>query len=154
MERLHKVVNLIGYIGILGTMLILAGNVCTRKFGWPIPGTYSIVTVVAVFVAIPAIIHAQFQGAHVVIDTLKSKFSPIAIEIMETFADICAIGIWGLAGWVGLKYAEQMWAAKEVLDPLRFPVALFRFIWAIGLLLICFVILVERLLKLRRLGKQ
>ena len=27
MERLHKVINLIGFVGILGTMLILAGNV-------------------------------------------------------------------------------------------------------------------------------
>lgn len=154
MKRLNKVINLIGFIGILSTMLIIAGNVCSRKLGWPIPGGYQIVTVVAVLLAVPAIIHAQSEGSHVVIDTLKSKFSPKAIGILETFADICAVGIWGFAGWVGLKYAEQMWSVKEVLEPLNFPVAPFRFIWAIGLLLICFVILVGRFFKLRRKGRR
>jgi TRAP-type C4-dicarboxylate transport system permease small subunit len=154
MERLHKAINIIGYIGVLTTMLILAVNVSIRKLGWPVPGAYSIVTMVAVFVAFPAIIHAQFQRAHITIDTLKSKFSQRTIIILETFADICSVAIWGFAGWVGLKYAEKMWLAKEVLDPLRFPVAPFRFIWAIGLILLCLVILVERIQKIRNKSRQ
>src|SRR5512137_342330 len=144
MKQLHKVINWIGFIGILGTMLILAGNVISRKLGWPIPGTYALVTVAAVFVVTPAIIHAQFVGIHIVIDTLKNKFSVRTIEILDTFADICAIGIWGFDGWVGLQHAARMCAAKEVLNPSWIPVPPFRFIWAIGLLLLCFVILTNR----------
>ena len=154
MEKLHKVLNWVGFIGILGTMLILSCNVFSRKLGWPIPGTYSLVTIGAVFVATPAIIHAQFVGIHIVIDTLKYKFSVRTIEILDTFADICAISIWGFAGWVGLQHAERMWAVKEVLDPQWIPVAPFRFIWAIGLLLLCFVILTNRIIKISQKGRQ
>lgn len=149
MERLHKAINIIGYTGVLATMLILAVNVSIRKLGWPVPGTYSIVTMLAVFVAFPAILHAQFEGVHITIDTLKSKFSHRTIIILETFADICSLAIWGFAGWVGLKYAEKMWLAKEILDPLNLPIAPFRFIWAIGLILVCLVILIERIHKIR-----
>jgi TRAP-type C4-dicarboxylate transport system permease small subunit len=154
MERLYKAINLVGYIGLLSTMLLLTINVCSRKLGWPVPGTYSIVTVIAVFLAVPAIINAQRQGAHIIIDALKSKFSPVTLKILETFADICAVGIWGFAGWVGINYAEHMWEIGEVVKPLEFPAAPFRFIWAIGLLLISFVILVVRFSKLRRKDRQ
>ncbi len=154
MRHLQKVINWIGFVGILGTVFIMAGNVFSRKLGWPIPGTYSLITVGAVFVATPAIIYAQFEGTHIVIDTLKNKFSVMTIKILDTFADICAIGIWGFAGWVGLKYAEQMWAVKEVLDPNWIPVPPFRFIWAIGLLILCFVILTNRIIKLRQKGRN
>lgn len=152
--KLHKVINWIGFIGILGTMLILAGNVISRKLGWPIPGTYALVTVAAVFVVTPAIIHAQFAGIHIVIDTLRHKFSVMTIEILDTFADICAIGIWGFAGWVGLQHAERMWAVKEVLDPRWIPVPPFRYIWAIGLLIFCFVILTNRIIKICQKGRH
>jgi TRAP-type C4-dicarboxylate transport system permease small subunit len=154
MNRLHQVVNWIGYIGVLATVFILALNVASRKFGWPVPGTFSIVSVMAVFLAFPAIIHAYFERSHIIIDTLKSKFSPVTVEIFETIADIFAIGIWGLAGWVGLKYAEKMRVVNEVMDPLKFQVAPFRFIWAIGLLLICLVILFDRISILRRKDRR
>jgi TRAP-type C4-dicarboxylate transport system permease small subunit len=154
MERLHRFTNVVGYVGLLAIVLILALNVCSRKLGWPVPGAYSIVTAAAVFLAVPAIIHAYFERAHVVVGSLKGKFSPVALEILETIADIFAIGIWGCAGWGGLQYAEQMWVANEVAAPLDLPLAPFRFIWAIGLFLICFVILIDRLLKLMRKGRK
>jgi TRAP-type C4-dicarboxylate transport system permease small subunit len=144
------VTNTVGAIGIISTMLILAFNVCSRKFGWPVPGAYSIATVLAVFLAVPAIIHAHFERAHIIIDSLKSKFSPRALVVLETIADAFTVGIWGLAAWVGLKYALKMWAVHEVLEPLKFQLAPFRFIWAIGLILVCIVIFVDRFFILKR----
>jgi TRAP-type C4-dicarboxylate transport system permease small subunit len=150
MKRLDQIVLWVGYLGISVTILIFILNVCSRKLGWPLPGTYSIISVTAVFLAVPAIIHVQIHRSHLVIESLTSRFSPMTIKTMETIADIFSLGIWGIAAWLGLKYAAKMWVAKEIADPLYFPVAPFRFIWAIGLIIFCFVILIQLLLKSRR----
>jgi TRAP-type C4-dicarboxylate transport system permease small subunit len=153
MKHLDRIVVWVGNIGILATMLIISFNVCSRKLGWPVPGVFSIVSIGAVFLAVPAIIHAHFDRAHIVIDALRSKFSPATLEILETIVGIFTIGIWGYGGWVGLEYAARMWVANEVVEPLNFPVAPFRFVWAIGLMLLCLVMLNDLFLKLRRKGK-
>lgn len=150
MKRLDKIVLWVGYIGISATVLIFVINVCSRKLGWPLPGSYSIITVMAVFLAAPAIIHVQIQRSHLIVESLTSKFPPRTLKIMETIADIFSLGIWGIAGWLGLKYAAKMWVAKEVAEPLNFPVAPFRLIWAIGLIIFCFVILIQLLFKSKR----
>jgi TRAP-type C4-dicarboxylate transport system permease small subunit len=147
MKRLDQIVLWFGYFGISATVLIFVINVCSRKLGWPLPGSFSIVTMIALFMAVPSIIHVQIQRGHLTIESLTSKYPPRTLKIMETIADIFSLGMWGIAGWLGLKYAAKMWAAKEVTEPLLFPVAPFRFIFAIGLIIMCLVILIQLLPK-------
>jgi TRAP-type C4-dicarboxylate transport system permease small subunit len=132
--------------GIL--MLTAVINIIVRLFGGVIPGAYSIIVLIAVFVISPSLIAAAIEKRQISIDSLYGKYSPKGKLTVDWISGIIGIAIWGTAAWVGFQHAWDMWIRVELLDPLNIPVAPFRFVWNIFLVLFCvgiFMTLLETL---------
>lgn len=136
-----RIVTIIGGAFLVGIMLLTVANVIYRFFGGVIIGSYELIELAIIPVAGFALVYAAIWKTHVVVQILVSRFSKRIQAIMESFASLLGIGLWGLMAWstVGFFVGKRLSDRTELLG---IPFQPFRYAWVLGLFLFALVILI------------
>ena len=146
-------VNYIHWIGVKGTvlsvgsligiMLLVVANIIARFFGTVIIGTIELVELMIVVTVAFAFGYTAQRQSHVVVKVVVSRFSPRVQAVLAIFTTALSIGVCALIVWAsaGIMYERALLGERtELLKVPSFP---FRFIWVFGLVLFCFVLLID-----------
>lgn len=133
-----------GIYALMAMMLVVVGNVVCRFFRVFIQGsTYDLVELMAVVLVSFAVAYTALTGGHIIIRILISRLWPRTQAILEAFTSVLGLGIWAVAAWAGARFAWEMWLKGEEFPVVGVSVALFRYVWVLGLILLCLVLLLD-----------
>jgi TRAP-type C4-dicarboxylate transport system permease small subunit len=128
---------------LVGIMLLVVANIIARFFGTVIIGTIELVELMIVVTVAFALGYTAQRQSHVVVKVVVSRFSPRAQAILKVFTTALSIGVCAVIVWAsaGIMYERALLGEEtELLSVPSFP---FRFIWVFGLILFCFVLLID-----------
>lgn len=112
----------------------------------PIAGSIDVGEIMVVTLAFLGVAYTQVQRGHVRVEILISRLSRHTQAILETITSFLSAGIFGFIGWeVGVRAVGIMVSREpDVLSPtLQIPEAPFMLLAAIGLVILCLVLLVN-----------
>lgn len=140
-------INYLAYLGIVFMALVIIANVIGRYFfRKPILGTVEIVEMAMIIIVFLAISFTDLYSGHVNVDILISKFpKPIQKTIAIVTNSLCLI-IVGILTYKSFANAiDYIKTPGEVTSLLEIPLSPFRFIVAVGFLLLFFNLLTRTL---------
>ena len=152
-EHLLRMVNsigaLIGILSIASLMLLTVVTVVFRAVDIAFPGTY----VLAELLLIPAIafslVYAAWEKGHTRVELLISRFPERLQSLMEALTTALGTVFWVFISWSAIREALIRQAQNERAPLLDFPVAPFRWILAVALVLLCIVLVFQVLRALQ-----
>jgi TRAP-type C4-dicarboxylate transport system permease small subunit len=157
MKYLTRVVRGIGGAGVIlggGTltaiMMLVVANVLVRFFGQVIAGTYELIEITIVVTIAFAVGYTALEQGHVTVAIVVSRFSKHVQTIFQTFTLVISVGYLGLMVWATLDLIHAKAPLGEKTELLGVPFQPFRYIWLLGLLFFCFVLLIDLFRALRQ----
>ena len=152
-RSISSFVNCILWIGGKGTvlsvgsliviMLLVVANIIARFFGTVIIGTIELVELMIVVTVAFAFGYTAQRQSHVVVKVVVSRFSPRVQAVLRIFTSALSIGVCALIvrASAGIMYERAL--LGEETELLKVPSFPFRFVWVFGLILLCFVLLID-----------
>lgn len=134
--------KIMGGIFLVATMLVTVVNVLCRPFGRVISGSYELIEYLVVVVVACTLGYTAVEKAHIAVDIVISRLSPRVQGFLEVFNSIIDIGLWGLVIWTSTKILVVRWISEKTYD-LSLPMLPLRFIWVLGLIFLCMVLLLD-----------
>ena len=130
-------------IGIMA--LLVVSNVLGRfLFNQPLLGIVELVEMMMVIIGFFAIAYTAIDRGHVRVDLVISRLSRRTQAILGSIAFLLSAGIFAIITYQGsvntIYYAQHL---KEASTVLSVPFAPFRFVMALGCLLLCLRLLVD-----------
>ncbi len=143
-----KFLDQIAGLAIIAVMLLIVFNVILRTtVGTPILGTYEYVGFITVIIIGLAISHCAFQNSHIAVGFIMDKF-PERVRIPVDFLiHLASIIFLALSSFHVFKYAQSMVLTGVVSPTTKTPIYPFICMAALGLAVLCAVLLV-RMIKL------
>jgi TRAP-type C4-dicarboxylate transport system permease small subunit len=108
-------------IALIGVMLLIGADIIGRIFGYPVPGTYEIVSLAGgliVGLALPATSGAK---GHVSTDLLMGKLSVRTRLFLTVMTRFIGIAVFLLAGWGMIMMGVRLRVSGEVTAVLALP---------------------------------
>jgi TRAP-type C4-dicarboxylate transport system permease small subunit len=133
----------VGAFFLICVMLLMVANIFFRFFGGVIAGTYEMVALFIVATISFSLAYTAMTHGHVIMDVLGSRLPPRIRAIINSFNASISLGLWILIAWTSIWLLSEKLATDEVTDLLNIPFAPFRFLWEIGLILLCLVLLID-----------
>jgi TRAP-type C4-dicarboxylate transport system permease small subunit len=141
-KRLTGVFLAIGTIALIVMATIIALNVLGRSFlGKPILGTLDISGLAGVVFATVAVPFVESQRRNVVMEVVSARFPPRLQAFMNAFVLALGLGACGLVTWAMVKESMRSASFSEATLISRIPVAPFKYIWSVGVALLCIILL-------------
>lgn len=128
---------------LIGIMLLVVANIIARFFGTVIIGTIELVELMIVVTVAFALGYSAQRQSHVVVKVVVSRFSPRVQAILKIFTSALSIGVCALIVWASAGIMYERALLGEETELLKVPSFPFRFIWVFGLILFCFVLLID-----------
>lgn len=146
--QITKFLDQIAGLAIIAAMLLVVFNVILRAtIGTPILGTYEYVGFITVVIIGLAIAHCAFQNSHIAVGFIMDKF-PERVRIpVDFFVHLSSIIFLALASLHVTNYAKSMVLTGVVSPTTKTPFYPFIYLAALGLAVLCAVLLV-RMIKL------
>ena len=119
--RLSAWMEIVAGIALIGVMLLIGTDIVGRIFGYPVPGTYEIVSLAGgliIGLALPATSRAK---GHVSTDFLLEKLSERSRLLLTVATRFIGIVIFLLAGWGMVMMGVRLKASGEVTAVLALP---------------------------------
>jgi TRAP-type transport system small permease protein len=119
--RLSTWMEIVAGIALIGVMLLIGSDIIGRVFGFPIPGTYEVVSLAGgliVGLALPATSRAK---GHVSADLLSGKLSEKPRLFLAVMTRLIGILVFLLAGYGMIMMGIRLKFAGEVTAVLAFP---------------------------------
>jgi TRAP-type C4-dicarboxylate transport system permease small subunit len=138
--RVEGVVKAIGASVLVGIAVLLASNIVYRLFGHVIAGTYELVGFFMVVTVAFALGYTALEKGHVAVTVLVARFSQRVRAIVESLTSVISIGMWGLILWGSITVLSERWLGDQT-HLLEIPLLPLRFVWVLGLLILCLVLL-------------
>lgn len=146
-----KVLLIIASIAVLAMMVIIAFNILGRIFfNAPILGAIEIAGLTGAVLAAVALAYTEREHRNVVVEVVANLFPPRVRGFADAFTLLLSLGGVGIMMWAMFKEAFHAASFSETTLVLRAPTPPFKFIWSIGLLILCIVILVNLIAAFRR----
>lgn len=133
----------IGATSLLAVMLLIIANIVYRFFGGVIAGTYELIGPMVVVTAAFALVYTALHHGHIAINIITSRLPERIRAIVGSFTGTIALGLWILIAWGSVKLMVQKATAGEATYLLNVPFLPFRLFWELGLILFCFVLLLD-----------
>ena len=144
------------WIAILAIFIIIFltfGDVVGRYFfNRPISGTFELTRLLFAISVFFAFAVAQFKKENLFITILYSKFKIRIQGILDLFSVIIGVGMFSLAFWHTLQYAQRIQSVGQFTSVLRWPIHPWIYLAAIGMLVLVIALMwdfVESIKKLR-----
>ncbi|MEW6623398.1 MAG: TRAP transporter small permease [Bacillota bacterium] len=148
---LSKVLDTIAGLCMVITMALIVINVILRGiFNRPILGTYEYVGFLTAVMIGFALAYCAVQKGHIAVGFIMDRFSTRIQAIVNTAMYGIALTFWTLTAWHLGNYAYRL-SVKGVVSPtMQAPFYYFIYLVAIGLLVLCLVLLVELIESIKR----
>lgn len=148
-ETLNRVLCSIAGIALAGMILLTFGNILTRLFWKPIPGSVELTGYLSAVVAAFSLGFTQSRKGHIAVDILVNAFSGKARAIIQVWNDALCLGFSLLIAWqVWLRALVLMRSGElsETLQIVYYPFLLLTSVgfFSLGLTLIGDVVAVLR----------
>ena len=152
--RLSTWMEAVAGAGLIGVMLLTGADIIGRLFGYPVPGTYEIVSLAGgliIGLALPATSRAK---GHVFADFLLGRLSRKPKLLLIVITRLIGILVFLLAGYGMVKMGVRLKASGEVTAVLALP--FYYVTYAIGgaFLMQCLILVSEILEKAEEAGRQ
>lgn len=161
MFRLDRFINLLSYRfnwiaagAIVAMMLLTSTDVILRLFRHPIPGTYEIVGLLGAVVIAFSLAYTSIEKGHIAVEFLVQKFPRNVQLFITAINDLFSTFLFGLIAWQSILYASDLKQSGEVSLTLQAPIYPFIYGIAAGCGLLCFVLILEFLKSLKRIGEK
>ncbi len=161
MFRLDRFINLLSYRfnwiaagAIVAMMLLTSTDVILRLFRHPIPGTYEIVGLLGAVVIAFSLAYTSIEKGHIAVEFLVQKFPRNVQLFITAINDLLSTFLFGLIAWQSILYASDLKQSGEVSLTLQAPIYPFIYGIAAGCGLLCFVLILEFLKSLKRIGEK
>jgi TRAP-type C4-dicarboxylate transport system permease small subunit len=141
---LVRLCYLTGSLALVTMMMVVVANILGRAlFNLPIFGTMEIAGFAGVIVGAVAVSFAERSRSNIaacaVLDTLPGRVKKI-VNIFNYFLSTCAVALFF---WASARAAVVAMSRGETTFALELQVAPFRLIWAAGILLLCWFLLLH-----------
>jgi TRAP-type C4-dicarboxylate transport system permease small subunit len=134
--------------------LVVVINVVGRYFFHsPLPATIEIVGLGAAVLISLSLFPSQLHNRNISVPIIVEKLGPRVLRVFSVCSLALSLCIVGILTWTGAGYAWEMLFRFERTSVLRVPLAPFRFIWALGCVLIFLILAIQFVRLLQRGGK-
>jgi len=82
------------------------------------------------------------ENSHVSVRIVVSRLSQRAQGIFGSFIYLIGTGLWVIIIWAGIEILSKRWLAEET-ELLSVPILPLRFVWILGLIFLCLVLLIN-----------
>jgi TRAP-type C4-dicarboxylate transport system permease small subunit len=130
-----KILNLIGGVALSVMMFLTVADVLMRSAGYPILGTYEIVSLLLAVVIGFTIPVVSLDKGHVYMEILLDKLSGKSSAVIITFTRVLCIILFFIIGYNLFRVGNEFHASGEVSSTLKIPF----FPMAYGVGICCFI---------------
>jgi TRAP-type C4-dicarboxylate transport system permease small subunit len=120
-DRMSSWMEVLAGIALIGVMLLIVADIIGRKFGFPVPGAYEIVSIMGgliVGLALPATTRAK---GHVSADLLLAKLPQKPRLFLTVATRVIGMAVFMLAGWGMVMMGIRLKMSGEVTAVLALP---------------------------------
>jgi len=140
------VMHKIGLAVLLLMMFLTVGDVLGRYFlAKPIPGTFEVTNFMLALLVFLTLGYTQLRKGHISIDVMMLRLSPRTQAIIDSITCLASLVLFCLVIWQTAVHARRLYIGHEVSGILSWPIYPFIIVAAIGILLFCFVLLINLL---------
>jgi TRAP-type C4-dicarboxylate transport system permease small subunit len=137
-----------------GMMALVCVNVLLRLFGWPILGTYEVVSFLVAITVAFALPYCSLQKGHIAVELIVSRL-PLRIQaVIDLIVGVLSLGLFALFSWQVGAFAAKIHQTGEITDTLKLPFFPFIFGVAFGCLLVCPVLIIDIIKSVKRLKQK
>ena len=141
---LVRLCYVIGSLALVTMMMVVVGNILGRIFfNTPIFGTMEIAGFAGVTVGAIAISFAERSRSNIIANVILDKLPRRAKKTLIGINYLLSLGTVGWLFWASARVAVLSLSREEATFALELQVAPFRFIWAAGILLLCWFLLLH-----------
>jgi TRAP-type C4-dicarboxylate transport system permease small subunit len=150
-----KVILVIGGIALMVMMVIVVGNSIGRAlFRTPIFGTIEIAGLAGVVVVAGAVGFTERERRNIVVDTAANRLKPRARAFTDAFTLFLSLGAVAFLFWTVFSNALRALTIREVTLTTGVLIAPFKFVWAIGVIILCLFLLQHMIEAVKKGGKK
>jgi TRAP-type C4-dicarboxylate transport system permease small subunit len=143
-QYLVRVLLVIAAIALVAMMVIITTNVLGRVFfKSPIFGALEISGLTGIILASVAIPYCEKEQRNVHVEILVDRFPPRVRGFSDAFVLLLSLGAVAVVSYAMLKESFHAASFGEETLVLELPTTPFKFIWTIGTILLCVVLLVN-----------
>lgn len=124
-------------------MLLIMANIVFRLSGRVIPGSYELSEIMSVVIIGFALGYTALKRGHVNITFVISRFSQRTRLILDAITTVLSIVILASIAWVSVGITYDKALLGERTSILLVSYIPFRYAWVFGLVLFCFVLLID-----------
>lgn len=143
MNKLTKIFDIIGGIGMMGAIIVMVTNILLRIVNLSLPGTYELVGYFSLIFASACIPICLIERSHITVDVLTMRLPAIPYRVLEIISGVLDIVSYLVLAYAGYILAFRKITAMEVSDTLKIPVGPLRLFWAICVTIIVVVRIVQ-----------
>jgi TRAP-type C4-dicarboxylate transport system permease small subunit len=144
-ERIIAVINRGGYgiaqMTVVVLMVLVGANILLRKVWHPIIGTYDYVGFITAVMAAFSIAYCASVKGHVAVDMLVQKFPQKVQTVLDVFSYLMSLAVYAVVTWRVGVFAEEVRTTGSVSLSVAAPYHPYLWGMALGLGLLCLVLL-------------
>jgi len=145
---------IVGSMAVLAMMVVVSFNIFGRWLGGPIIGALEIAGLCGAVVAAIGIPYGAREKRNVVVDVIVSHLPPRMRGFFDAVTFLVSLMVVGFLVYVAFKEARYAASFGESTLVVSAPTSPFKYIWAIGLLLLFLVLMREIVRAIRKAAKR
>ncbi|MFC2044560.1 TRAP transporter large permease subunit [Chloroflexota bacterium] len=140
--NVSRLINSIGLFLLAALMFLMTADVVMRYiFNRPIEGAHEIVELMMAMIVGLGLAYAGLHKRHIAIDLIVNRFEPRARAVINTITSLITLSLLGLIAWRAIVYAEIARLSGRVTVSLHIPIWPFIYLFALGMVVFCLVII-------------
>ena len=142
-------INWIAAAAIVLMMLVTTGDVVLRFLRVPIPGAYETIGFLGALVIAFSLPYTAVEKGHIAVDFLVPHLPYPVRVVIHSVNSLVALLLFALIAWQSVVYASTLKANNSVSPTLEMPVYPFVYGVAAGCILLCPVLIMDLVLRIR-----
>lgn len=151
-ELVVRFCRAVATVAVLLMMAITVVSVVGRRAGVPLFGAEEMVAFLCVAVVAASLPYCHTHRAHIGVELVVRRLSPLWQVRLKLVRDMCALGLWLVMAWAMGNYAAAKFRSNEVSLNLGWPEGLVVAGLAVGIGLTALLMAAECICWLRRRG--
>lgn len=158
-EKLNRYLNgfltVLAGVSVMALMLLAAGNVIMRLFGFPYRGTYEMVGFLGAITAAFVLGYTQIRKEHVMVDLFSRKYPPRLKRVVDAASYLIVMIFTSLVAYAIFISGNVLKQKEEVSETLKIRYYPFVYVVALGFAVMALTLLIDFLGTIfRREGKK
>ena len=147
--RLTTAFTVVGISFMVGVMLVIVANIISRAFDKAILGTYELAQLMLAVTVGCALAYCALMQSHVIVSIVLTRLRHPVRKVLAVITTFFSLVLWILVAWQGAKFAMEQLSVREITFIMEWPVYPSRFIFLIGVILLCLLLFGDLVKALR-----